>query len=1086
MLRFNLKTFLICTAPALLLCLVSLDIRAQNTIVGVIKGTVTDLKSKEPITGVTVVEVNENDRQVNASVTNVDGLYTIKIASKNNRLRFSFIGYTSQTLPIGDKTVINVALKEAQSRDLSEVIVKSTATQKISNGFGESSPRDKIGAVASLSTEQLAGQPVTSIDQMLQGQLAGVQIVSNSGDPGGGTNIVIRGQGSISAGNDPLYVIDGIPIISTPYDNSNAAASYARINPIADLNPNDIEKIDILKDANAAAIYGARAANGVIVITTKRGKPGTTNIIFNTQFSFQMAPRPIPVLNASQYKVMRLEAEQNNNDINPSTNTLLPLVDDPTYQNYWLYQSNTNWIAALEKTGFTQNYNMSLSGGGESAKYNFSTSYTNAAGSMINTGFNRFTGRFNLDYTVSKKLRFTANIAFSRSSIKDYANNGGGTLYFNALVRSPAMPIYDVSYVDGSQLPNYMSLGGVNGFQDNPIAFANTVDNSSYSTNLKPNIRAQLTITKGLQFITNASLDFVGENAKYFQPAAATGVIWNSNQFNRVDTRDFERMQMILDNYLTYNVNLIPKLVTNLLLGNTFNTFKSNQLTAQAYATADAAMQTLGNSGGYNSVNSSSATETILSQFTKIDMVYNDTYGFNFTMRRDGSSKFGGGNKYGYFPSFGSYWRISNLKALKNSTTISDLKLRASWGQLGNSGIPNYAYISQFAQGANYMGLSGVSESNPQLNHLKWETSESTNLGLDASFFHDRLGLTIDVYNRLTKNLLYNLALPATSGLVNSLTGNSGGYVYTNLGTIRNRGIELNITATPLALKNFTWNTSFNIATNVNKVLSLPGGTVTTADSYGGFNSQIKEGDALGTYYGLVFKGVYSRDADAVVHDKNGNVIYELNGITPRLMHIGSETGNVYKGGDAIYEDFNHDGIIDDQDKVRIGDANPKFFGGYNNSFTYKNWGLRFLIQYQYGNNIIDGLRLQLESMTNANNQAQSVLRRWRTQGDVTDMPRALATDTRNILPSTRWVEDGSYARLKYVTLSYKVAQKSLQRIGIASMDMFFTANNLYTWTKYIGADPEIALGSNPAFIGIDQGLTPQTKGYTLGVNVKL
>ena len=1078
MLRLNFKKLIIQIFPLLWLCSSGVIAVAQNTPVGIVRGIVTDAKDKSVLPGVTVVEVNANDRQVNASVTDLNGKYVLKISSKDNKIRFSFIGYQSQTLAIGNKANIDVALKEAQSKDLSEVVVKSKVTERISTGFGDQSPRDKIGAVASVTAEMLAGQPVTSIDQMMQGQAAGVQVVSNSGDPGGGTNIVIRGQGSISGGNDPLYVIDGIPIISTPFDNSNAAANYARINPIADLNPNDIQKIDILKDANAAAIYGARAANGVILITTKRGRPGITNITLNSQLSLQESPRPIPVLNASEYKVMRLEAEQNNNDINPSTATLQPLVDDPTYQNYWLYQSNTNWLAALKRLGFTQNYNMSLSGGGESARYNFSTSYSNSLGSMINTGFTRYTGRFNLDYKVSDKLRFTANIAYSRSKINNYANNGGGTLYFNALVRSPAMPIYDVSYVNGSPLPNYMSLGGVNGFQDNPIAFANTVGNASFSTNLKPNIRAELQIAKGFKLTSNASLDFVGENANYFQPAAATGVIWNSNQFNRVDTRDFERMQMIFDNLLTYSKTFGPKLVTNFLLGNTFNTFKSNQLTAQAYATADGAMQTLGNAGGYNSVYSNNGTETIISQFVRADMVYADTYGFNFTMRRDGSSKFGGSNKYGYFPSLGGYWRISNIKALKDSKIFSDLKLRASWGQLGNSGIPNYAYISQFSQGANYMGLSGVSQNNPQLNHLKWETSESTNLGLDASFLNDRLGLTVDVYNRITKDLLYNLSLPSSSGLTSS--------ILTNLGNIRNRGIEVNITATPITFKNFSWNTSFNIATNVNKVLSLPGGTVTTSDSYGGFTSQIKEGDALGTYYGLVFKGVYSRDADAVVHDKNGNIIYELDGTTPRLMHIGSETGNVYKGGDAIFEDFNHDGIINDQDKVRIGDANPKFFGGYNNTFTYKSWSVRFFIQYQYGNNIIDGLRLQLESMTNANNQALSVLRRWRTQGDVTDIPRALATDTRNVLPSTRWIEDGSYARVKFVTLSYRVPNSFLRKVHISGLDMFVTANNIYTWTKYTGADPEISMGSNPAFIGVDQGLTPQTRGYTFGVNLKL
>jgi TonB-linked SusC/RagA family outer membrane protein len=777
---------------------------------------------------------------------------------------------------------------------------------------------------------------------------------------------------------------------------------------------------------------------------------------------------------------MRLEAEQNNNDINPLGSILLPLVDDPTYQNYWLYQSNTNWLAALRRTGFNQSHNLSLSGGGETLRYNFSTSYANSNGAMVNTGFQRFTGRFNLDYKVSTKLNFTANISYARSKINNYLRyptGYGNTVYYNALTRSPATPIYDVSYADGTPLPNYQSLGGVNSNQPNPVAFANTVTNDANSTNLKPNVRGDLAITKDLRFVTNASLDFVGENGNIFIPAEATGLIWNDKNFNRTDTRDYQRVQTIVDNLLTYSKSY-KKFTTSILLGNTFNTFSSNQLLLSGYASATGSLRTLSSDGGYRQAYSYSTTETILSQFVKGTVVYADKYGFNVTARRDGSSKFGGSNKYGYFPSVGGYWRISGEPFLIKSETISNLKLRASWGQLGNSGIPNYAYISQFSPGANYLGTNGVSQVNPQLNHLKWETDESANIGLDASFFKDRLGFNLEVYQRLTKDLLYNLTLPSSSGLASS--------IITNLGNISNRGIELNVFATPIQVKNFSWNTNLNIATNKNMVTSLPGGTVVTGDSYGGFQGQVKEGDALGTYYGLVYKGVYARDIDASVKDANGNVVYELDGKTPRPIHIGSSTGPVYKGGDAIFEDFNHDGIIDDQDKVRIGDANPTFFGGFNNTFNYKNFGLRFFIQYQVGNDVINGLRLTLESQQYADNQAVSVLKRWQTQGDITNMPRALASDNRNVVPSTRWIEDGSYARLKFITFTYRLPNAIIQRMRIKGLDMFVTANNVYTLTNYTGADPEVAVGYNPAFIGVDNGLNPNTRGYTLGVNIRL
>jgi TonB-linked SusC/RagA family outer membrane protein len=930
----------------------------------------------------------------------------------------------------------------------------------------------------------VAEEPVTSFDQMIQGRAAGVQVVSSSGDPGAGVDIRIRGASSVSSGNDPLYIVDGIPIISTPFDNTNAAAtSVARINPIADINPNDIERIDILKDANASAIYGARAANGVIIITTKRGRKGVTNITFNTQFSLQDAPPAIPVLDGPQYKIMRLEAEQNNGNINPLNPVIQPLLNDPTYPLYWYYQSNTKWMPYILQTGFAQSYNLSVSGGGEAMRYNFSTSYLDRSGAFINTGNNRITGRFNLDYKVSSKMRFSANISFARSKVNNYANYGQGSVYYLAMVKAPIMPVYDVDLTTGKPLSDYLSVGGIQGGMDNPVAFAKTVTNDAYSTNLKPNIRVEYDILKGLKFTNNTSLDFVGENGFLYLPAVATGLIWNDQNFNRIDTRDFERTQTIVDNLLTYTRSFKKDLYkTIFLIGNTFNTFNSGQFVESGYANPSSQIQTLSGPARIRSLSSINSTENILSFFAKGNIIYNDKLGFDITVRRDGSSKFGGANKYGNFPSVGGYWRVSNEPFIRdNFKFISNLKLRATWGQLGNSGIPNYAYISQFTSGANYLGYSGIYQTNAQLNDLRWETVEQTNLGLDLELFDSRVTVTTDVYNKDTKNLLYSLPLPSSSGI--------NGSIYTNLGNIRNRGVELDVFVDlirPTKASALAWNVSFNIARNTNKVLKLPGGTLTFSDTYAGFTSQVKQGDPLGTYYGLTYKGVYATDASAIVKDAKGGIVYNADGVTPKTMVMGSETGYQFKGGDAIYEDYNHDGIIDDQDKVLIGNANPIFFGGFNNAIDYKNFGIRLFIQFQYGNSVINGLKYYLERMTSTDNQAASVQRRWRKQGDISDIPRALSTDTRNSLPSSRWVEDGSYARLKFVTFTYRLPNKLMQRIRLRSADLFLTANNLFTWTNYTGTDPEIAIGSNPAFIGVDQGLTPQSKGYTLGINVRL
>jgi TonB-dependent starch-binding outer membrane protein SusC len=1032
-----------------------------------VRGKVTE--SGSGMSGVTVVEVNQNDRQVNGSNTDKDGNYTIRVSDPANRLRFSFVGFTTRTEAINGRSTIDISLvRDTSTGSMADVVVVARRGEQINTGIGSTPKRDLIGAVSSIKAEVLAEQTVSSIDQMIQGRAAGVQIVSNSGEPGAGVDIRIRGAGSISGGNDPLFIIDGIAIISSPSDNPFGGA---RINPIADINPSDIERIDILKDANASAIYGARAANGVVIITTKRGKPGRTDVVFTPQFTINQAPPAIKVLNGPEYKIMRLEAFQNQGNINPVNENLLPFVDDPTYQSFLYYQNNTDWVDAVTKTGFSQNYNVSVSSAGEAVRYLFTTSFLNANSAFINTSQQRFTTRFNLDYKVSAKLRFTANIYFARQK-----RSAPGQFYDLALRKNPSLPIYDID-VNGNPLPGYFSLPA-NQFLRNPVAYAETVTNSPYSTNFKPNIQLNYDIIRDLLLTSNLSLEFVGENRSQFIPPQATGVIWNDGSFNQVSTGDRERRQMIVQNYLTYSKTFDTKFKTQFILGNEFNTQNSTNLDLQAWATGSSLLNTLGSAGGTQVIRSSQAEETILSVFAKGSLVYNDKYGFNATVRRDGSSKFGGNNKYANFPSFGAYWRISSEPFFNTSNFLSDLKLRASWGQLGNSGIPNYRYISQFSPGANYLGSIGVTQQNPELNDLRWETIESTNIGLDFDLFKSRLTATLEVYNKLTKDLLYELPVPASSGL--------SGSVLTNLGTIRNRGVELQLDYNAIKAKKsgeFDWNISFNIGRNENKVTSLPGGTLKTPNAFANFGSQVKQGDALGTYYGLVFKGVYPTDNDAVVYDAKGNIVYNLDGTTPKKMRLNSETGDTLRGGDAIYEDFNNDGIINDQDRVLVGNANAAFFGGLNNSFAYKNFTFTVFIQYQYGNDVINGLRYQMEKMDNNDNQAISTLRRWRKQGDITNMPRALNGNNRNSQGSTRWIEDGSYARVKQLTLTYRLPVAFAKKIKMKNASTYFTGQDLFTYTNYTGADPEIGLGSDPSFIGVDRGLVPRQKAFTLGLN---
>lgn len=1058
----------------------SSGVSAQTETAFTVKGKVTDAASKEIMSGVTIVEVNENDRQINATSTDDAGNFSLRVSSSKNKIRASFIGYETHTDSVGARRTFTIVLRKATA-DMDEVIVVGISQQRINNGFGSTSKRDIIGAVSSVKGKDLEDQPQTSIDQMIQGRAAGVQITSNSGDPGAGTTIRIRGAGSVSGGNEPLFIVDGVPIISTPADPGNL--NVAGVNPLADLNPSDIEQIDILKDANAAAIYGARAANGVVVITTKRGRKSVTSITLNEQVSLLKAPPPIPVLNGTEYKVMRLEAEQNAGFINPINDRIRSLVDDPSFDSYRFYLYNTDWMKQIARNGFAHRHNLSVSGGGEAMRYNFSTSYGDTKGAFLNTGNQRYTASFRLDYTVSKKLRFSANIFFARSKTYNHPNYAFVTAYELALRKNPSMPVYDIG-PDGRELDTYLSLPGNQGL-DNPLALVATSTNYAISTNLKPNIRLDYDLLKGLKFVSNASIEFLGESGVTFLPAEATGEIFNNQNFNRVESREVERRQVIVDNMLTYSKAGSGKLKQNYILGTTFNTLTRKDLQPRAYATPSGLIPTLGSAAGYAQFNSAFNEEVILSTFLKADWIYDDTYGFNVTVRRDGSSRFGDNNRYGTFPSVGAYWRASNLSYIRSLKFISNLKFRATWGQLGNSNVANYAYISQFNSGANYLGNNGVYQANPQLTNLRWETSESTNLGLDADLFKNRISVSFDAYNKLTKDLLFNMPVPPSSGIVTQ----SSSSIWTNLGTIRNRGVELTVTSDVIKPKTgsgFRWNMNLNLGRNVNKIISLPGGTLIANAGFANFISQAKEGDPLGTYYGLQYKGVYASDIDAAVRDPKGNVVYELDGVTPKAMRLVSETGPVMKGGDAIYADLNNDGVINDQDRVLIGNGNADFFGGFTNQFDYKNFTFRFFIQFQYGNDVINGVRYMLERMQAPDNQAITVLGRWKKQGDITNMPRALYNDDRNSMASTRWIEDGSYARLKLVTLSYRFPQAMMKKLRLKGADAFVTVQNLFTWTNYTGADPEINLGWNPLLVGVDRGWNPQSRMYTLGLNVRL
>jgi TonB-linked SusC/RagA family outer membrane protein len=709
----------------------------------------------------------------------------------------------------------------------------------------------------------------------------------------------------------------------------------------------------------------------------------------------------------------------------------------------------------------------------------FSAAYNDQQTGFKALGSKRFTGRFNLDYKVSDKLELKANLALSRQRNQSYWNLNGGSPSMIALTRTPLLPIYDID-AQGNPQSSYLSLPGFMNGQDNPIAFVNSVSNFSNQLAFRPNFSATLHINRDLLFRTQAGIEFIGDDSEAFLPPEATGVIWNDTQFNRLQNRDNERRTFDVTSFLDYGKRLNEKLRIRGTVISAVNGGMSSNLTTEAYATATGQMRSLGAAAGYSTLNSSNGDYSSI-KFTGQGQVFygaDDKYSVNFALTREGNSSFGPGNRWATFPTVGALWHVSSEPFMRRFKFLDELKFKASMGSTGRQ-PGGYQYISQFATGSAYGDFSGVSQQNPQLDNLRWETAIAKNIGFDMEMFK-RFMVTLEFYENTSKNLLRGIALPNSSGSANTS-------MLVNLGDIRNRGVDFDFSYDAIKSKKrdgFNWTTMFNISHNVNKVTKLPGGTIRNTNNYARFSSQVNEGDALGSYYGLVYKGVYATDLDAAVKDADGNIVYELDGVTPRIIRVDSETGLPFKGGDAIYEDFNHDGIINAQDRVRVGNANPDFFGGFNNMFNYKGLGLSFFITFQYGNDLVNGLRYELERMDGVSNQGKSVLQRWRKQGDVTNMPRALRSDNRNTIGSTRWIEDGSYARLRTLTLSYRFPTDIAKRLKLRTLNTYITANNLYTLTNYSGADPEIGLGGDLSFIGVDRANTPKLKSFTMGLNI--
>lgn len=987
-----------------------------------VSGTVTDEKG-EGLPGVSVL-VKGSTR---GTTTNPEGRYQLTVPDEATVLVFSFVGFVSQEIAVNKRSTLDVALK-TDNKSLEEVVVV---------GYGTVKKSDLTGSVAKVGEANIKATPIASLDRAMQGRAAGVQVVSNSARPGGGSTIRIRGSGSVNAGNDPLYVIDGFPT-----GNLNS------------INTDDIESIEVLKDASATAIYGSRGSNGVVMVTTKRGKAGKTTISYDGYYGIQSVRRTIPLLNARQFAELVNEAQVNAG--------AKPYFDGTTADRPLpnTLGEGTNWQDAVTQNAPIRSHQLSALGGSEKSRYAISFGYFGQEGIVRNSDFNRYTLRANLDNDVSSRLKvgLTMQGAYTtgNNARTEVDGNAGGGVISAALSYSPTFPMYNA---DGTYFKNQGTLNGL--AVDNPRALTDEFRNKSSVIRLLANVYADYKIIDGLTFRTSFGTDLLTSKTNAYVTRLA---IAGASLGGSASVANTQNINWLNENTLNFTHQLTPRHNISALLGYTIQGQTIETATARANTFSDdfAEYNNLGAGSTLVAPASDSDDWRLISYIARLNYGFDDRFLLTFTARRDGSSRFGLNNKFGFFPSGALAWKLANEEWLKNMTVVSDAKLRVSYGLSGNQEIGNYRYLANI--GATPYILGGVLQTgsattgiaNPD---LRWEKNAQFDAGLDVGLFNNRLQISADYYIKTTSDLLFNVGVPTSSGFSTTLK---------NIGSVRNNGLEFSLNSINVDHNGFRWTSEFNITFNRNKVLRLDGRQEFRTGSDAAIHNTaqnpilLRVGSPLGNFFGLVTDGIFQTQA-------------EVDGSAQKTA----------KPGDLRYVDRNGDGTINDNDRDIIGNANPDFFGGLNNTFSFKGFDLNVFVQGSYGNEILNYGTFDLLNMTGGNNQSARALERWTPTNPSNEIPRANAAGGSRLLSSLH-VEDGSYLRFKNISLGYNLPKNWLSRISVNSLKVYVTLQNYLTLTKYNGLDPEVnRYGSSSLSQGLDYGAYPAARTVLVGANLK-
>ncbi len=1069
---------------------------------GYISGTVSEMIGgvKEGCVGANVAIVNSQNRVLTGATTDLMGNYTLNLPDEKDELTvvFSYIGMKSQRFKYTGQTKIDV-LMEADAQTLVEVEIEAKKIER--NDLGISQKEMAFATQKVEMSEIVQNSPVSSLEEALQGRLSGVDIIA-SGDPGAKSSIRIRGTATLNSNADPLIVVNGIPY-STDIDES-FDFNTANTEDFADmlsLNPNDIESIEVLKDAASTAVYGTAGANGVLLVTTKKGTQGKTRFSFSSKNSYKVEPPSMPMLDGDEYVAFIQDAiwnTANARGLNSSADLLKLLFDTPDigYMTDWRYfdeyNQDVDWLDYVKKDAFITDNSFSMSGGGDRATYRFSLSYLDEGGTSIGTGMDRLSANLRIGYNFSDKLRIDTEYSYADT---DKDANFTTNTRAEALRKMPNKSPYYIDDATGEMTDIYFLRQNAEDFQGafsgktdggdfknfHPIIMANESYRNTNTREQKMNFRLYYDLSPALTYSAYVSMKYKTSNTKAFLPQAATDVTINNTFANLSADDNTNNLSLQTENKLMFRKRWNEDMHSVVATG----IWRTSQSTSSKYASmiygaASAGMSDPSAGGAVTSIGSSESEVRSLSGIGSFAYTLLNRYSLNATFNYEGKSSLGNDNRWGFFPSVGVAWNMQDEPFMENIRDVwSQFKVRASYGESGNAPSGTAPYMGSYTAIGQYGTGSAIVPQSMQLNKLKWETSREYNIGVDFGFFKDKLTGTIDYYYKKTKDLLHkDYTIPLAVGF------SSGKMNYYNSGEMTNRGLEFRMDYHAIDTKDWDLTFNFNISNNVNTIDKLPENMtsmVYTAKN-GEYAQKLVMGTSVGSFFGYRYLGVYQNTEDTYARGEDGSIMRDLYG-NPIVMKNIDNKGTCYPG-DAKYEDVNYDGIIDKNDIVYLGNYNPTLSGGGGFNLKYKNLGMTVFMHYRLGQKVINQARMDAESMYGSDNQSKAVLRRWRNEGDDTDIPRALWGYGYNYLGSDRFVEDCSYLRLKTLSFNYVCPKSWCKQLHVNTISLYLTGYDLFTFSNYTGQDPEVSLPSKITDLAVDKAQTPRSKRYAFGITV--